>query len=266
VVKFLEGSSFSPKSVPVCTHWRSDVKTNPDEDFAQIKGTGSDFDKARAGGSQREGDSQKRALGARVTSGGQCMANAFFEREDITCFNDGNCNGTGQCLPCSKYRYEGMQLGILHSPPLSFLRQFIKGITEDELKSPNLAAAGGKAINQVEQNQLPYGVLLKNIMASLDKCCHWNIGNGLPDEFFLAKVIDGPDTKTLTDADGNTSNIKGIVVTNSVFNDRVGTFFPVGSVVVAGFVDQPSFYLEPRTGLVKRGEGVIFPSSFYRTP
>jgi len=260
LVKFLEGDSFNPERVPVCTYWRSDVTTDPDEDFAPIVGTGDFFARARSGGSELENDFQGRALGARGTGDGSCIANAFFARGDITCFNDGNCNGTGQCLPCSKYRFEGMQLGISHSPPLSFLRQFVKGVTEEDLQSSNLISAAGRPILQVAVDQLPYGILLKNIMANIDKCCHWNVGDGLPSEFFLATIVDGPVNKPITDVNGLRSQLKGIVVTNSAFDDEIGTFFPVGTVVVAGFVGQSSFYLEPRTGLVKRGEGVIFPA------
>ena len=260
MVKFLEGSSFSSETVPVCTYWRSDVTTDENEDFARLKGTGDDFDDARTGGSELEDDFQERSLGAQGTTRGRCIANAFFNREDITCFNDGDCNGTGQCLPCTKYRFEGMQLGISHSPPLSFLRQFNKGVSEDTLQSPNLVSAGGNVINQVNQDQLPYGILLKNIMASIGKCCNWNVGDGAPSEFFLAQIIDGPFTQTIIDFNGNETEIRGIVVNDSVFPDEVGTFFPVGSVVVAGFRDQPSFYLEPRTGRFVNGEGVIFQS------
>lgn len=259
MVKFLSGTSFDSGSVPVCTYWRSDVTTNKDEDFAEIQGTGDAFGDARTGGDELENDPQKRALGSQGQNSGTCIANAFFAREDITCFNGGDCNNSGQCLPCSKYRFEGMQLGISHSPPLSFLRNFFKGVTDSELRSPNFFAVGGRAVNESEQDQVPYHILLKNVMARLDKCCRWSVGNGLPDEFVLRPIIDGPDTKTITDVNGNQTQVKGITVTNSVFPDTVGTFFPVGTMVVAGWKDQPSFYLEPRTGLVKLGEGVIFP-------
>jgi len=258
VVKFLEGGSFQGDRVPVCTYWRSDVTTDPEQDYAPIEGTTDDFDDSRTGGHPIEGDPLNRALGSAGTPNGQCIANAFFARDEITCFNEGNCNGTGQCLPCSKYRFEGMQIGITHSPPLDILRQFDKGLTEDDLQSPNLVRFPPDIVTAVAQDQIPYHILLKNIMARIAKCCHWNQGDGASSEFFLGTILNGPETRQVTDVNGNQITIKGIVVTNDVFPDEVGTFFPVGTVVVAGFSGQPSFYLEPRTGLIKPGEGIIF--------
>lgn len=258
MVKFLSGASINRNTIGVCTYWRSDVKANPDEDFATLEGTSVGFSDAREGGSALGNDPLNRALGSTGTSKGTCIANAFFKREDITCFNNGACDSQGQCLPCTKYRFEGMQIGISHSPPISFFRSFVKGVSEADLQSPNLIKAAGAAVLTVDQDQMPYNILLKNVMASIDKCCHWNSGDGSPSEFELRRILDGPDTKTITDVNGNQSNIKGITIKNSFFPDTVGTFIPIGTVVVAGFVDQPSFYLEPRTGLVKPGEGVIF--------
>src|SRR5262245_47991573 len=111
MVKFLAGESYDGSSVPTCTYWSTEQTTDTTQDFAQIVG-------------QR--------------SQGQCIANAFFRRDQITCFNNGQCNGEGKCLPCSQYKYGGMRLAITHSPPLEILRQFSGGLTEEEVRSPNL--------------------------------------------------------------------------------------------------------------------------------
>lgn len=234
MVKFLVGEQYDGEGVKVCTYWSEDFVTDTSQNFAPLRG-------------------QKNS--------GQCIANHYFRIQDISCFNEGDCNGEGKCLPCTKYRFDGMQLGITHSPPLEVLRQFSSGLTEAEVQSPNLAKFPPELITKFEQDQTPYHILIKNIQAKIAKCCHWSQGNGAPSEFFLASIVDGPDTRTLTDITGEQQTLKGIIITNDEFPDDEGVFFPVGSTVVAGFAEEPSFYIEPRTGLVKEGEGVIFPAN-----
>jgi len=261
VVKFLSGSTYSGERIKTCTFWRSDLTTNKTKDYADISSTD--------------------------VGGGSCVANAFFKREDISCFNSGDCNSEGKCLPCTKYKYGGMQLGISHSPPLTVLKEFNKGITDDDLRSPNKLIIGKEIATRTDADQLPFHVVLRNIQAGIAKCCHWSAGNGTPSKFYLAKIIKGNATKTYIeyttlpqekDSAGNPvkdkngrvidpviqevkTDVPGIYVTNTAFDDKVGSFFPVGTVVLAGFEDQPSFYLEPRTGLMKPGEDVIFLAS-----
>lgn len=255
MVKFLSGGQRDGERIPLCTYWRNDVTTDTSEDFAQLEGTGETF--------AQQGKGQNSAIG---DFNGQCIANAYFKREDITCFNDGRCDEEGKCLPCSKYTYGGMRMAISHSPPIEILKNFDKGLTDIDLQSPNLVSFPPSAINLVQQDQLPYHILIRNIQAVIAKCCHWNAGDGVPSEFFITPVIDGPETRQVTDINGNPANFKGIIIIHPEFPDTVGTFFPVGTVVVAGFVDQPSFYLEPRTGLFKPGEGVIFRGGNVNSP
>jgi hypothetical protein len=139
------------------------------------------------------------------------------------------------------------------------LKEFNKGLTDAELKSPNAPPVPAGVANKVEADQLPYHLMLRNIQARIQKCCHWSLGDGRPDEFFVTSIIDGPVSLEITDVNGNAATVKGILVKDEdVFPDEVGTFFPVGTVVVAGWRAQPSFFLEPRTGRPLSGEGVIF--------
>ena len=248
MVKFLSGLSYDGERVPLCTYWRNDLTTDVTKDFAKLVGTGQTFEQAGKGKDAAIGEFD-----------GQCIANAYFNRADITCFNDGRCNEEGKCLPCSKYKAGGMKLGITHSPPLEILKEFNKGITDELLKSPNLVKITGTVLDAIQQDQLPYHIVLRNIQAEVAKCCRWSEGDGVPSRFFLARIRNGTVTKLITTGTGSQINIAGIVVTHPEFPDEVGTFFPVGSVVIAGFEDQPSFYLEPRTNLIKDGDGVIFP-------
>jgi len=247
VIKFLSGTSYDGEAVPLCAFWRNDLTTDTSLEVSALDTTGETFAQAGKGKDSAIGDFS-----------GQCIANAFFPKSSISCFNDGDCNGEGKCLPCTRYRYGGMKLAITHSPPTDILRFFNSGLDEFEIQSPNLVAFPPNVVRRSELDQLPYHIVIRNIQAEIAKCCHWDAGDGAPGKFFLAIVQLGPDTVEVQDVNGNNVTLKGLLIKNDVFPDEVGTFFPVGSVVVAGFEDQPSFYLEPRTGLVKPGEDVIF--------
>ncbi len=232
MVKFLSGGKFNGNSVPVCIFWSTLSTTDKQTDLATVVGQ---------------------------TNSGNCIANSVFPVDDISCFNAGDCNGEGKCLTCTKYRFGGARLAISHSPPLDVLKEVNKGLTDAELKSPNTLAIPANVANRVDADQLPYHLLLRNIQAKVQKCCRWSLGDGLPDEFFITSIIAGPVSSQIIDVNGNLTNIKGILVKdNTVFPDEVGTFFPIGTVVVAGWKAQPSFYLEPRTGLQRDGEGIIY--------
>ncbi len=243
MVKFLNGTTYDGSQVPVCTYWSTEFSTNVLEDVTEL-------------------DSEANT--------GNCIANHYFDRNDISCFNDGQCNTEGKCLPCTKYRYgEGMRMGISHSPPLDFIREFDKGISDDVIKSPQFGA-GGVPVLAVDHSQTPFHIIIRNIQAEIAKCCRWSAGDGAASQFLLTTIIDGPDTISVTGGNGGNLVIKGIRIKNDAFpqdrgnqetNPEGGTFFAVGTVVVAGWADAPSFYLEPRTGLVKPGEGVVFKSA-----
>ncbi|MCK4829046.1 hypothetical protein KA005_75685, partial [bacterium] len=121
MVKFLSGGQYTGAAVPLCTFWRNDLRTDPEEEVSQIEGTGETF--------AQEGEGQNSSIG---DFAGQCIANAFFPKSEITCFNDGECNGEGKCLPCSKYRYGGMKMAITHSPPTEALKFFAKGLSDED--------------------------------------------------------------------------------------------------------------------------------------
>lgn len=232
MVKHLSGGQYNGDRVPTCVFWSTLSTTDKETDLATVEGE---------------------------ENQGNCIANAYFTRDEISCFNDGDCNGEGKCLPCTKYRYGGARLAISHSPPLDVLKEVNRGLTDAELQSPNEVAIPRGIANRVDADQLPYHVLLRNIQARIKKCCRWSLGDGKPDEFFVTSILNGPTTAGITDANGNLQNIKGIQVGNpDIFPDEVGTFFPVGTVVVAGWKAQPSFYLEPRTGIPRSGTNVIY--------
>lgn len=273
MVKFRSGDSYSGEAVPLCTFWRNDLRTDPTKEFSSLESTGEDYAQKDAGQNSSIGDFS-----------GQCVANAYFPKSTITCFNDGDCNGEGKCITCSRYRAGGMKLAIRHSPPKEVLKFFGKGLTDEDIASPNLVRFPPSAAQTTALDQIPYHILLRNIQAEIAKCCHWNADTGAPGRFFLATIrngsdrlnlealkqanglnnttvrgfLDGNTNITLTNENGSLFEIEGISVKNPAFPDQVGTFFPVGTTVVAGWEDQPSFFLEPRTGLIRPGDGVIY--------
>ena len=152
MVKFLSGTQYSGTAVPLCAFWRNDFRTDASKEIAELESTGQPFAQRGKGKDSAIGDFS-----------GQCIANAFFGKSTISCFNDGDCNGEGKCLPCTKYRSGGMKLAITHSPPIEALRFFNKGLTETEIQSPNLVRFPPDAVNAIEQDQIPYNILLRNI-------------------------------------------------------------------------------------------------------
>lgn len=81
-------------------------------------------------------------------SGSTCTANKYFPEADISCFNEGNCNGFGTCRGCSKYDQGGLKI--------------------DE--SNGLG----------EKTQTPINLRLYNIRAKIQTCCNWE---GAPVDF-----------------------------------------------------------------------------------
>lgn len=76
-----------------------------------------------------------------VTSGGFCNATKYFNEDDISCYNDGNCDGFGTCRGCSKYDQGG-------------------------LKFDAQDGEGGLS-------QTPFNLQVINLRAKTQPCCHW---------------------------------------------------------------------------------------------
>lgn len=85
-------------------------------------------------------------------NGSHCIANTFFSETKITCYNSGNCDGTGNgtCLDCSRYYYGGLST-------LSAL---------DASREDNTEPAS--------YDQRPIQFPMYNLRAKLFKCCNWN--------------------------------------------------------------------------------------------
>ena len=74
--------------------------------------------------------------------GNRCVASNRFPVEDISCFNDGNCDGFGTCRGCTKYDTGGLKI--------------------DQIDSD-----GGTS-------QTPMNLRMYNIRAKIKPCCFWD--------------------------------------------------------------------------------------------
>jgi len=74
-------------------------------------------------------------------NGFRCIADDFFAENDITCFNEGNCDGFGTCRGCTKYDQGGLKYD-----------------SED--------GRGGLS-------QTPMNLRIYNLRARIQPCCHW---------------------------------------------------------------------------------------------
>ncbi len=114
--------------------------------------------------------------------GAACTATSKFPEAEVSCYNDGNCDGFGTCRGCSKYDQGG-------------------------LKVDNSDGAGGLA-------QTPINLQVYNIRAKIAKCCYWD---GAPEDFSkqFVKTDTYIDIDTIVDsAEGTT-----IAVSEHEFSD-----------------------------------------------
>lgn len=99
-----------------------------------------------------------------------CTATDYFDQEDISCYNLGNCDGFGTCRGCSKYDRGGLKFSFKDS------------------------AAG--------ETQTPMNLKMYNIRAKASKCCNWE---GDTVEFKVGNVR-APDSTGLISYSGATNN------------------------------------------------------------
>lgn len=111
------------------------------------------------------------------TNDSVCTATDYFESEEITCYNEGVCNGFGTCRGCSKYDQGGLKLS-----------------SKD--------AAGGETAT-------PMNLRMYNIRAKVKKCCNWE-GDSLT---FRRDYIKGGSSVSLLGISGASINGNIIITT-----------------------------------------------------
>lgn len=85
---------------------------------------------------------------------GACTAASSFSSDEITCYNEGECNGFGTCRGCSHYDQGGLKIGALD-------------------------IEGG-------ETQTPMNLQMFNVRAQIAPCCYWS---GSPQLFYWASAL-----------------------------------------------------------------------------
>ena len=74
--------------------------------------------------------------------GFSCRASDRFAEVDITCYNEGNCDGFGTCRGCSKYATGGLRIDTVDG--------------------------------EGDVTQTPMNLRMYNVRAQIKPCCHWD--------------------------------------------------------------------------------------------
>jgi hypothetical protein len=150
--------------------------------------------------------------------GNQCTATDFFDEEDITCYNNGSCDGFGTCRGCSKYDQGGLKFAF-----------------KDQAHG---------------ETQLPMNLKMYNIRAKQKQCCHWE---GEPQEFSMGyRKAGSPLTIAFFNNLDQNGEIK--IAVNGSIPDEFPESFGRGSLIKEGVDSQGNtydtfnFYYGTRTG------------------
>ena len=121
---------------------------------------------------------------------GRCIASNYFSKTLITCYNDGNCNGSGTCRNCAAYSVGG---GIISHKDTShiygtvFLQEWnnelkqyvnVRQLSADEASSESsflnsLTYYQTTVSANISGEQIPMNLLVYNLRARFHRCCNW---------------------------------------------------------------------------------------------
>lgn len=115
-------------------------------------------------------------------TGNFCSATDYFAEEDITCYNDGNCDGFGTCRGCAKYDQGGLKI--------------------DE------------SDGQGGETQTPINLQIFNIRARIQPCCHWDgpivdfVKDNVSSEYFVTVLgVIGPVGEQTVQISGDNNSL-----------------------------------------------------------
>jgi len=128
---------------------------------------------------------------------GRCSAGQRFLTSQITCYNNGNCNGFGTCHDCSAYDVGGLQIShkeTTHVYGVTYLLEWfpeqnkylpVRELTGDEISSEEALSASLTWFQKtssfnVSGEQVPFNLSMYNLRARFKKCCNWQ---GAPFEY-----------------------------------------------------------------------------------
>ncbi len=122
---------------------------------------------------------------------GQCIANKYFDKVAISCYNDGQCDGSGTCLTCTAYDVGGLKFSHKDTTQI-YTSKFLYVWNEDQKKyvsvrnlNPgeesdlsaftfNLTSSQSLGTFNYSGMQVPMNLSIYNLRAKLQKCCNWS--------------------------------------------------------------------------------------------
>lgn len=126
----------------------------------------------------------------KVGLSGQCSANNYFSITDISCYNDGKCDGAGTCIGCSAYDVGGLKYSHKDTTQLYTTKSLyvwnseqnkyveVSNLNPSErsdlttfLETYNRESCEGS--RNVHGVQTPINLLIYNLRAKFKKCCNW---------------------------------------------------------------------------------------------
>lgn len=122
---------------------------------------------------------------------GQCVANKTFNKTVISCYNDGQCDGSGTCLTCTAYDVGGLKFSHKDTTQI-YTNKFLYVWNSDQSKyiavrnlNPGEASSlsaftfsitSSQSLSSFNYSgmQVPMNLSIYNLRAKLKKCCNWS--------------------------------------------------------------------------------------------
>ncbi len=121
---------------------------------------------------------------------GQCIANKYFDKTAISCYNEGQCDGAGTCLTCTAYDVGGLKFSHKDTTQIYTNKFLYVWNSEQEKYLPvrnlnpgeesqlsaftfNLTHSQSLSTFNYSGLQVPMNLAVYNLRAKLQKCCNW---------------------------------------------------------------------------------------------
>jgi hypothetical protein len=132
-----------------------------------------------------------------VAGNGTCQATHYFPQSKITCFNNGECNGSGTCRNCAVYDVAGLQFShkqTTHVYSATYLLEWntelnkyvsVRQLNQDEVSdgsafTDTLTWQQKTTTLNISGEQTPLNLAIYNLRPRFQKCCNWS---GSPFEY-----------------------------------------------------------------------------------
>lgn len=121
---------------------------------------------------------------------GQCIAPNYLDRSNVSCYNNGQCDGAGTCLTCTAYDVGGLKfshkdttqiytsklLYVWNSETKQYIpvRKLNPG-EESQISSFTINLTSSQSLGSYNYSglQTPMNLAIYNLRAKFQKCCNW---------------------------------------------------------------------------------------------